>query len=136
MLTGTLPTIRKRDLRSTTWCPTRATWPSTTRSRGLRGEDFYELHIKGADELRVRQDSVMAEACNASFQVHLQVTPDEFANAYNIAQAITGPTLASATNSPLLFGKRLWAETRIALFEQSVDTRRPGQHLRERRGRG
>ena len=26
------------------------------------------------DELRVRQDSVMAEACNASFQVHLQVS--------------------------------------------------------------
>ena len=101
---------------------------------GLRGED-YELHIKGTDELRVRQDSVMAEACNASFQVHLQVTPAEFANAYNVAQALSGPTLASATNSPLLFGKRLWAETRIALFEQSVDTRRPGHHVRERSGR-
>ena len=101
---------------------------------GLRGED-YELHIKGTDELRVRQDSVMAEACNASFQVHLQVTPGEFANAYNVAQALSGPTLASATNSPLLFGKRLWAETRIALFEQSVDTRRPGHHVRERPAR-
>jgi CBS domain-containing protein len=32
----------------------------------------------------------------------------------------------------VLFGKRLWAETRIALFEQSVDTRRPAHHLRER----
>ncbi len=40
-----------------------------------------------------------------------------------------------ATNSPLLFGKRLWAETRIALFEQAVDTRRPGHHLRERSAR-
>ena len=100
----------------------------------LRGED-YELHIKGTDELRVRQDSVMAEACNASFQVHLQVAPDEFANVYNVAQAARRPVLACATNSPLLFGKRLWAETRIALFEQSVDTRRPGHHLRERRPR-
>ena len=120
--------------RWTTWSRTRATSRSTTRSPGLRGED-YELHIKGTDELRVRQDSVMAEACNASFQVHLQVTPDEFANAYNFAQALTGPTLASATNSPLLFGKRLWAETRIALFEQAVDTRRPGHHVRERTAR-
>ncbi len=77
----------------------------------------------------------MAEACNASFQVHLQVTPGEFANAYNVAQALSGPTLASATNSPLLFGKRLWAETRIALFEQSVDTRRPGHHVRDRAAR-
>ena len=97
----------------------------------LRGED-YELHIKGTDELRVRQDSVMAEACNASFQVHLQVSQDEFANLYNVAQLLAGPVLACATNSPLLFGKRLWAETRIALFEQSVDVRRPGRHLRER----
>ncbi len=97
----------------------------------LRGQD-YELHIKGTDELRVRQDSVMAEACNASFQVHLQVSPAEFANLYNVAQLLAGPVLACATNSPVLFGKRLWAETRIALFEQSVDTRRPGRHLRER----
>ena len=83
-----------------------------------------------------RQDSVMAEACNASFQVHLQVTPDEFVNLYNVAQVLAGPVLACATNSPLLFGKRLWAETRIALFEQSVDTRRPGHHLRERSAAG
>ncbi len=135
VLTGTLPTIRKRDLSLDNMVPNPRYLALNDALRGLRGEDFYELHIKGADELRVRQDSVMAEACNASFQVHLQVTPDEFANAYNIAQAITGPTLASATNSPLLFGKRLWAETRIALFEQSVDTRRPGQHMRERSGR-
>ena len=114
-----------------TWCRTRATWPSTRRSMDLRGQD-YELHIKGIDELRVRHDSVMVEACNASFQVHLQVAPAEFANLYNVAQLLAGPVLACATNSPVLFGKRLWAETRIALFEQSVDTRRPGRHLRER----
>ena len=77
----------------------------------------------------------MAEACNASFQVHLQVRPDEFVNLYNVAQLLAGPVLACATNSPLLFGKRLWSETRIALFEQAVDTRRPGHHLRERSAR-
>jgi len=134
VLAGTLPTIRKRDLSMSNMVPNPRYLALNSALTGMRGED-YELHIKGTDELRVRQDSVMAEACNASFQVHLQVTPDEFANAYNIAQALTGPTLASATNSPLLFGKRLWAETRIALFEQSVDTRRPGQHMRERTGR-
>lgn len=134
VLAGTLPTIRKRDLSMANMVQNPRYLALNTALTGLRGE-AYELHIKGTDELRVRQDSVMAEACNASFQVHLQVTPDEFANAYNIAQALTGPTLASATNSPLLFGKRLWAETRIALFEQSVDTRRPGQHMRERTAR-
>lgn len=134
VLAGTLPTIRKRDLTMANMVQNPRYLALNHALMGLRGED-YELHIKGTDELRVRQDSVMAEACNASFQVHLQVTPAEFANAYNVAQALSGPTLASATNSPLLFGKRLWAETRIALFEQSVDTRRPGHHVRERTAR-
>ena len=65
----------------------------------------------------------MLEACNTSFQIHYQVSTDEFARFYNIAQAVLGPVLAVANNSPLLFGKRLWHETRIALFQQSVDTR-------------
>ena len=134
VLTGTLPTIRKRDLTMANMVQNPRYLALNNALMGLRGE-AYELHIKGTDELRVRQDSVMAEACNASFQVHLQVTPGEFANAYNVAQALSGPTLASATNSPLLFGKRLWAETRIALFEQSVDTRRPGHHVRDRAAR-
>jgi CBS domain-containing protein len=89
----------------------------------MRGGE-YEFFIKGIDELRVRHDSVMVESCNSSFQVHLQVGAKRFAPLYNLAQALAGPTLAGATNSPLLFGRRLWAETRIALFQQAVDTRR------------
>ena len=134
VLAGILPTIRKGDLRMENMVPNPRYLALNRALMDLRGED-YELHIKGTDELRVRQDSVMAEACNASFQVHLQVSQDEFANLYNVAQLLAGPVLACATNSPLLFGKRLWAETRIALFEQSVDVRRPGPHLRERSSR-
>jgi CBS domain-containing protein len=134
VLAGILPTIRKGDLSLENMVQNPRYLALNTALMSLRGE-AYELHIKGADELRVRQESVMAEACNASFQVHLQVTPDSFVNLYNIAQLLAGPVLACATNSPLLFGKRLWAETRIALFEQSVDTRRPGHHLRERSAR-
>jgi CBS domain-containing protein/gamma-glutamylcysteine synthetase len=134
VLAGILPTIRKGDLSIANMVPNPRYLALNTALMSLRGE-AYELHIKGTDELRVRQESVMAEACNASFQVHLQVTPDSFVNLYNIAQLLAGPVLACATNSPVLFGKRLWAETRIALFEQSVDTRRPGHHLRERSAR-
>src|SRR5918994_2714130 len=134
VLAGILPTIRKSDLALENMVQNPRYLALNAALTGLRGE-AYELHIKGTDELRVRQDSVMANSCNASFQVHLQVTPDEFANAYNCAQALAGPTLASATNSPLLFGKRLWAETRIAVFEQAADSRRPGHHVRERTAR-
>jgi CBS domain-containing protein len=96
----------------------------------MRGEE-YELRIQGMDELRMKFDSPLLEACNTGFQVHLQIKPDEFVRKYNIAQAITGPVLAGAVGSPFLFGKRLWSETRIALFQQSVDTRTAGDHLRE-----
>jgi CBS domain-containing protein len=91
----------------------------------------YRLQIQGTDELQIEHDSVMLEACNTSCQVHLQVAAEEFAQLFNIAQAVTAPVLAAAVNSPLLFGKRLWAETRIALFQQSLDTRDTTLHTRE-----
>jgi CBS domain-containing protein len=96
----------------------------------VRGKN-YELKISGIDELVSEHDSPLVEAANTGFQVHLQIKPDEFVDMYNIAQVITAPVLASATNSPLLFGKRLWKETRIALFSQSVDTRSSKEHARE-----
>ncbi len=130
VLTGVLPTIRKSDLDIENLTPLpryRALCDAINKLRG----DEYDLRIQGMDELLMRFDTPLLEACNTGFQVHLQVNPDEFVTKYNLAQAITGPVLASAVNSPLLFGKRLWAETRIALFHQSVDTRKVGDHLRD-----
>ena len=129
-LAGVLPTIRKSDLDIGNLTPLpryRALCDAINKLRG----DEYDLRIQGPDELLMRFDTPLLEACNTGFQVHLQVNPDEFVNKYNLAQAITGPVLASAVNSPLLFGKRLWSETRIALFHQSVDTRKVGDHLRD-----
>ena len=134
LLAGILPTLRLSDLQPSNMVQNPRYLALNQALMELRGEDV-DLQITGVDELNVRQSSVMAEACNASFQVHLQVTADAFANTYNLAQLLAGPTLACCTNSPLLFGKHLWAETRIPLFEQSVDTRRSGQHLRQRQGR-
>ena len=134
LLTGILPTLRMSDLDLSNMIQNPRYLALNRALLEMRGEEL-DLHISGADELRMRQDSVMSEACNASFQVHLQVAPDEFASLYNVAQLLAGPTLACATNSPILFGKQLWAETRIPLFEQSVDTRRSGHHLRQRSGR-
>jgi len=65
----------------------------------------------------------MMESCNTSFQVHFQTSPADFVSHYNLAQAITAPVLAAAVNSPLLFGHRLWQETRVALFQHSTDAR-------------
>ena len=67
--------------------------------------------------------------------MHLQISPKTFVDNYNWAQAISGPILSACTNSPLLFGKELWNETRIALFTQSVDTRANSFLLNERQSR-
>lgn len=95
----------------------------------------FEFLIKGLDELRVVHDNVMMEACNTSFQVHFQVSDQEFANLYNLAQLVTAPVLAAAVNSPVLLQHRLWHETRVALFAQSLDVRNATQVARNVRQR-
>jgi gamma-glutamyl:cysteine ligase YbdK (ATP-grasp superfamily) len=87
-----------------------------------RGESF-ALDIRGPEQLELITDSIAPEAACTSAQFHLQVAPDDFASYWNASQAVAGAQLAVGANSPYLFGKRLWAETRIALFEQATDTR-------------
>ena len=130
LLVGITPTIRKFDLEMENLTPLQRYKALCDAISKLRGGE-YELRINGMDELLMKFDSPLLEASNTGFQVHLQVTPDDFVSKYNIAQAITAPVLAAAVNSPILFGKRLWRETRVALFQQSVDTRPVGDHLRD-----
>lgn len=133
VLMGILPTMRKQDLGIDSMVPSpryRALNQIVTDLRGGR----FDFSIKGLDELLIEHDSVMLEACNSSFQVHLQVDADEFARMYNLAQVLAGPIMAVSANSPIVFGKRLWAETRIALFRQAVDTR-GYSHLRDTEAR-
>jgi CBS domain-containing protein len=123
VMVGILPTLDKSDLKLENMTPRPRYYALNEALSRLRGEE-YQFRIKGRDELLLRHGNMMLEACNTSFQVHLQVSPGEFTRLYNVAQAVAAPALACAVNSPLLFGRRLWRETRIALFQQSVDTRR------------
>ncbi len=92
------------------------------RIMAARGEDM-ALDIEGVERLTVDAVSIVAEAACTSLQLHLQVTPGRFASVWNAAQALTGPQLALGANSPFLFGRELWRETRPVLFEQACDTR-------------
>ncbi len=87
-----------------------------------RGEDI-ELDIRGVERLETHTDSIAPEAACTSLQLHLQVAPDSFADVWNASQAIAGVQVALGANSPYLYGRQLWAETRVALFEQATDTR-------------
>jgi CBS domain-containing protein len=122
LLSGILPTLLKSDLTLENLTPD-ARYRALDRGViRLRGGPF-EIHIKGLDELQIKHDNVMMESCNTSFQIHFQTNPSQFVEHYNLAQAITAPVLAVAVNSPLLFGFRLWQETRVALFQHSTDER-------------
>ena len=129
LLAGILPTLRQSDLTLENLTPAPRYHQLNDSVIKLRGGPV-SIHIKGLDELQLTHDNIMMESCNTSFQVHLQVGPSEFAPLYNLAQVITAPVLAAAVNSPLLFGHRLWQETRLALFQHSTDARSATQQAR------
>jgi CBS domain-containing protein len=132
ILCGILPTLRKHDLEMHNLTPKDRYFALMAAiQKHLLGTAF-ELRVEGVDELLVKHDSPLLEACNTSFQVHLQVAPKDFVKMYNISQVLAAPAIAIAANSPLVFGRRLWHETRIALFQQSLDTRTTHDHMRER----
>ena len=134
ILTGILPTLEKKDLVFENITPYERYRTLNDIIKNIRGDEF-KLHIRGLDELIVSHNSILFEACNTSFQVHLQVSPKEAIDKFNWAQAISGPMLSVMTNSPMLFGKELWSETRIALFRQSIDQRNNTHILREQKPR-
>jgi CBS domain-containing protein len=122
LLSGILPTLHKSDLTLDNLTPVTRYHELDRGVIRMRGGPL-TIHIKGLDELQLTHDNIMMESCNTSFQVHFQSNAEEFANHYNVAQAVTAPVLAVAVNSPLLFGQRLWQETRVALFQHSTDER-------------
>ncbi len=132
ILTGILPTLRKHDLGMHNLTPKKRYFALMEAINQQLIGSVYELRMTGIDELLVKHDSPMLEACNTSFQVHLQVSPDNFVKMYNISQALAAPIMAIAANSPIVFGRRLWHESRIAMFQQSLDTRTTHDHMRER----
>ncbi len=122
---GILPTLTARDLEPDAMTDSMRYRALSASLRRLRGGAPFELDIRGDDDaLRLRCESVTYEGAGTSFQLHLRVSPARFARAYNALQLATPVTLAASGNSPLFLGRRLWAETRVALFKQAVDARR------------
>ena len=132
ILTGILPTLRKHHLNMEFLTPKKRYYALMESINSQLIGSSYELRLLGIDELLVRHDSPLLEACNTSFQVHLQIAPQDFVKMYNISQVLLAPCIAISANSPIVFGRRLWHESRIALFQQALDTRTTHDHLRER----
>lgn len=121
MMVGILPTLRETQLDAANMSP-------SERYRALNEQVFRQrqgrplhLDILGVEHLATEHCDVMLESATTSFQIHLKVAPARAARLYNLAQILSAPLVGVGANSPFLFGHDLWAETRIPLFEQSVE---------------
>ena len=122
VLIGILPTIRQTDLVLANVSALRRYVALNEQILRLRAGRPIQLEIDGDEPLRLSHADVMLEAATTSFQVHLQIPADAAVRFYNASLVASAPVLAAATNSPFLFGHRLWHETRVPLFEQAVAT--------------
>lgn len=119
---GILPTLQNAHLHRSYMSDLPRYRALTNQLSASKGEPFL-VDIHGQDSLQMECDEVTMEGANTSFQVHLKVPADRFSELYNAAQLVTPLVLAIAGNSPTFMGQRLWQETRIALFKQSIDNR-------------
>jgi hypothetical protein len=122
MIIGILPTIAAKHLHAESFSTNPRYALLNEQIFAARGEDL-EIAIAGVERLFTHADTIAPEAACTSVQLHQQTEPEEFARYWNAAQAIAGIQVAIGANSPFFYGKELWRETRIALFEQATDTR-------------
>lgn len=122
VLVGTLPTLLQGDLgpEALTALPR---YRALARALRAHRAAPFRLSIHGEEALELEADDVSPLGASTSLQLHLRVAPADFARFWNAAQAATAPALALCGNAPLFLGRRLWQETRIALFQQSTDDR-------------
>ncbi|TXS80248.1 MULTISPECIES: glutamate--cysteine ligase [unclassified Streptomyces] len=124
VMIGILPTIDRDDLVSSNLSDGDRYTLLNDQIVAARGEDF-ALDIEGVEHLVCTSRSIAPEAACTSVQLHLQVTPARFADVWNAAQAVAAAQVVVGANSPFLFGRELWRESRPPLFQQSTDTRPP-----------
>jgi gamma-glutamyl:cysteine ligase YbdK (ATP-grasp superfamily) len=122
VMIGILPTLTEHDVAEDSMSANDRYKVLNEQIFAARGEDM-RIEIEGAEQLLTHTDSITPESACTSVQLHIQVSPDAFADYWNAAQSIAGVQVALAANSPYLFGRQLWHETRITLFEQATDTR-------------
>lgn len=124
VMIGILPTLRAEDLVSTNLSRADRYTMLNEQILASRGEDI-TIDISGRERLTHRATSIAPEAACTSLQLHLQVTPGRFPAVWNAAQAVAAAQIVVGANSPFLFGRELWPESRAPLFAQATDARPP-----------
>lgn len=124
VMIGILPTLRPDHLQGA-WMSANPRYAALDDAVFAARREDLELRIDGDESLDMLSPTIAPESACTSVQLHVQVSPADFAAHWNAAQLLAGPQLAVGANSPFLFGHRLWAETRTELFLQATDTRSP-----------
>ncbi|MEO0811412.1 MAG: glutamate--cysteine ligase, partial [Myxococcota bacterium] len=124
---GILPTLEESDLDSHSMTDAQRYEALSVGLREIRGRPFH-IKISGRDVVELSSEDITLEGANTALQLHLRVDPERFGDVYDASNLAIGPVLALSANSPLLLGCDLWSETRIPLFEQSVDVRSGAIH--------
>ena len=118
---GILPTVRDAELIVKNMSSMKRYRALNEQVLKSRNGEALSLNIVGIEHLKSTHNDVMLESAATSLQLHRQIESDSSARYYNTAIILSAITVAISANSPLLFGKQLWEETRIPLFEQAVD---------------
>jgi len=121
IMIGCLPTVKDTDLVLKNMSLMQRYKALNQQVMRLRQGRPLQLNIHGEEHLQSTHYDVMLESAATSFQIHLQVPQQHAVRYYNASMIASGPMVAACTNAPYLFGKSLWSETRIPLFEQSVE---------------
>ncbi len=118
-MVGIPPTLQEIQMQLDNMTPVHRYYALNEHMIRLRHGQPTHFLIEGEETFQAVHQDVTMEGAATSLQIHLQVPFEQSVNAYNAALLLSAPMVALCANSPLLFGKPIWAETRIPLFEQA-----------------
>ncbi|HEB96110.1 MAG TPA: glutamate--cysteine ligase [Sedimenticola thiotaurini] len=136
MMIGILPTLRLQDFDAANMSSMQRYTALDEQLAQLRGHPELHIDLHGRDQLRFVHEGVMLESATTSFQIHLKVDAAQAGRFYNASKILSAPMVAVSANSPYFLGADLWAESRICLFEQSVQVGLDPNEQRVTLGRG
>lgn len=123
LLSGVLPSYRQSDFSDDNFASERYLRLNAALTRDKAFEPF-KIDLRRQDHLLVEHHSILIEALNTSFQLHLSAPVKDIVEVYNVIQLLTAPVVAAAANSSVIFGKKVWGESRIPVWQQATDPER------------
>ncbi len=118
---GSLPSVEQKTLTLDNMYPNKRYFALNERILNLRQNLPVILEIQGKESLRVIHYDVMLEAAATSMQIHLQVPMSRAKRFFNASTILSPLMIAVSANSPYLYSKCLWDESRVAIFEQAIN---------------